>query len=80
MHVDEIVHRHERCARKHIFKLPDVSRPGVLQQHGLCAAREALNPFSVGGVIFLDKKSDQLRDVFQALGQAGTRIWIVLNR
>src|SRR5437879_3826320 len=71
VHVNEIVQRHRGCAGYHIFELPRVPRPGVPQEHGLCAAGEALNLLSVSSVVFLDKKSDQSRNIFQALGQTG---------
>ena len=52
-------------AGNNILQLAHVAGPGVLQQEGLRAAREAGNFLSIGLVVFLEEEMKQKRDVFE---------------
>ncbi len=57
ININEVVNCDQGGTGDYIFKFADISRPGVLQQHELRAAAEALNPFLIGGVVLLKGRS-----------------------
>jgi hypothetical protein len=46
--VDEIARGSDACGGNDVFQFANVAGPGMLQQHGLRAARESGDTFAVG--------------------------------
>ena len=54
-HVNKISAGRKGCARNYVFEFADISRPIVLQQVDLCAAREALERLGIRLAVFLEE-------------------------
>src|SRR5216684_260660 len=69
--IDEVSRRRYARAGDDILHLAHISRPPVPQQDGLRPPRQPENVFSIRGVVFLQEKLHQQRNIFQPLRQRG---------